>query len=786
MIPFIPVNEGQNPEAQTATIREVFRKYTYHWPLFLVSIVACLAAAYFYLKHASPVYEVTARLLIKDQIRGVSGESAMPELDFIRSNKVIDNELEILKSRALMDQVVEELQLWTTYEEIKKGFSKDVYNNTPVRLEFINGSKESITPYLLDIVVIDNEKFILKHEESEKEVKFSSRLKIGRNLFQLHPTESLESYKGSDIRISVVSPETATSIYVAKLMTSPISKLATVLEITLKDNVPQRGKAVLNRLISAYNRASVEHKNLVTASTLKFMDVRLDSLKGELIAIEKDVEQFKSSRGLTEIDAKSEFYLENVRANDAKLHDVTVQLQVIKDLENTLNTSNSEAPPSTTAITDPNLAKLIEQLTALELQRERMLATTPEENPVFEPINNQIKTVKTSIKENIRGIKASLQATRRQLELYGSDFEASIKDIPVQERQYINIKRQQTIKEELYVYLLKKREEAALSYASTLADSRIVDQAFYGMPVSPNPPLIFAAAFLLGCAIPVGLIFGRQLFNTRIINTREIKDATSVPILAELVKQRSSTPIAIRDERCRIISEQFRILRTNLQYIGSGAAKGRVTMLTSGMSGEGKSFIVSNLGAAYASYNRKTVILELDLRKPGILKQFDLTTDKGITNYLQDEVSKEEIIRKSNVHPDLFLIGTGQIPSNPSDLLGSPKLAELINWLREYFDEILIDTPPVHLVADAMIISRFSDVNLYVIRQAFTRRSELEFVKQLHDEGRLQNLNIIFNGVEMSGRYNYKLDFDYDYYLAGPGYRRLGLGERFQDVFRRF
>ena len=785
MVPFIAYNEAPR-ENHNINVRNTILKYLYHWPLFALSFVLCLGGAFLYLKNVSPVYEVTAKLLINDEGKGAAAESAMPELDFIRNNKLIENELEILKSRGLMNKVVNDLQLWITYQEDEKLFDKDLYNTTPVRLVLLKGSKEALKRHTIEIVIVDDKRFILKQPMNEKEVNFTTQLKAGPGIFRLYPTENIKKYIGSTIKISVVNPEMATSNYLSKINTSTISKLATVLEINMKEVVPERGKDILNRLITAYNNASIQYKNRITESTLSFINNRLDSITGELNLIEKNVEGFKSSRGLTDISSKSQVFLENLQANDAKLNDVNIQLQVIEGVERYVNSPNSNTTPATTGIVDAGLANLVRQLLDLELQRDKLLGTVPEGNPVFSPINRQIKSIKASIKENVEGIKSSLLTTRRQLQTYNHGFEASIRNLPVQERQFINIKRQQSIKEELYVYLLKKQEEAALSYASTLADSRTIDQAFYGFPVSPNAFLISSFAILLAFLFPTGILYARQLLNNRVITSDEIKHTTSIPIIAELVNQEKTSPQMITDGSNRIIAEQFRALRTNLHYLHGHGGNGRVTMLTSGMSGEGKSFVCTNLGLALASIDRKTVILEMDMRKPGISKNFSLSSEKGITDYLKGESSIEEIIQQSNAHPNLSIIRTGPLPANPSDLLGDPKMGELIAWLRGRFDDILIDTPPIHLVTDAMILSNFSDVNLYLIRQAFTRRSELDYVKELQAEGNLQKLNIVFNGVEMGARYSYKMDFDYGYYASLAGQSRLTTGSALSYLRKRF
>jgi capsular exopolysaccharide synthesis family protein len=373
----------------------------------------------------------------------------------------------------------------------------------------------------------------------------------------------------------------------------------------------------------------------------------------------------------------------------------------------------------------------------------------------------------------------------QKLESYNARVESSIKKLPGQERGYINIKRQQTIKEDLYTYLLKKREEAALSYASTLADSRTVDKAYYAGPISPKVPLTYALALILGFAFPAGLIFIRDILNNRVISSVEIEDATSVPILGELIFQNNLSPIIMNDRRYRILAEQFRMLRTHLEDLTVENGGSRVTQITSGMSGEGKSFITCNLGVALAASGKKTIILEMDMRRPSISKAFNLKEKVGLSEFLEGRRQIEEIIQSVDGHSNLFIIGSGAISSNPSELLEKPLLKNLIDYLRNSFDEILIDTPPVRLVAEGMITSRYSDVNLYVVRHSYTHKSQLKYVEQLNKLGKLKNLHIILNGVMLNGRYSSTQDFDYSYYLSRDQ-KRLTISSTLKDVIERF
>jgi len=513
-----------------------------------------------------------------------------------------------------------------------------------------------------------------------------------------------------------------------------------------------------------YNLAAITEKKRETQSTLSFLDQRLDSLTGELTQAEKGIETFKSSRGLTDLSSNSKISLENMQANDTRLNEVNVQLSIIEGIERYVNSSqNSGKAPATLGIADIALSNSIEKLAKLQLQRDQLLATTPETNPDFEPINRQIAATKAAIKENVRNIKSSLIDEQAKLQSLNSHFEASIKSIPTEERQYVSIKRQQTIKESLYNYLLQKREEIAVSYASTLADDRIVDQA-YAVPIQTKPSLIYGLAVFLGILLPVGLVYGRNKLNTHITNLQDIKDVLEIPFISELPFDSSQSIIHDNDSNTNAISEQFRILRTKLYYLKEEKEQGRVVLLTSSVAEEGKSFISRNLAVALAYAGRKTIILELDMRKPKIAEAFNLQREHpGISDFLKGTATRNDIIQGSGLVPNLDIIGSGSVVNNPSELLERRNLKDLLNSLKDVYDDIIIDSPPINLVADAIILSRLVDITLFIIRQGFIEKTDLHFIKELYNQKQLSNIYIIFNGIQRA-KYGYGYNYNNDYY----------------------
>lgn len=762
-------------DGKSGNLREIISKYTYHWPLFLSATILSLSFAFLYLKFSPPSYTVRAKLLVKDDEKGTGGEAALKELQLFKAGTLVENELEVLKSRSLMEKVVKDLELPIQYM-VKDGFKfKDIYSESPVHLILLH-PREILKAETIEIIVNDNKSFVLNENEKQTHVSFASKLTNQIGTWKLEPTANLSRYKGQTLKIIVNNPDIVTDSYVAKLNAGLSNPKATVIELSINESVPKRGKDILNSLLAAYNHTGLDDKNKVRRSTLNFIDTRLASLKGELSKVEKNVENFKSSKGLMDISSESEFFLDNVKDNDKKLNEVNVQLQVINGIERHINSFRNSGPaPAATGITDPALIALINQLMTLELKRDQLMDTAPEGSPVFEAVNRQISSTKQSIRGNIQGIKSSLLASRNQLMNNNNGFESSIRELPSQEREIVNIQRQRKIKEDLYVYLLQKREEAAVNYASANAENKTVDQAHVGAPEGSKNMITYGIALVAGIFLPFGLILGRNILNNRVLTAKEIQLATSVPVLAELVYQKSPSALVMQDKSRRMIAEQFRSLRTNLQYIYEQNKAGRVTLLTSGMSGEGKSFVSTNLGTALAISGRKTIILELDLRSPKIAKYMNLASGPGISDYLEGKNRIEEIIQPSGIQNNLFVAAAGTLPEFPAELIASTQMKQLMDWLSANFDEVLIDTPPIKLVTDAMILSRYSDVNLFIVRHGVTYKSQLEFIKQLFQEQKLKNLNIVFNGVSGSQNSAYQYEYYSDKNLSKKETLQVGI-----------
>jgi capsular exopolysaccharide synthesis family protein len=572
--------------------------------------------------------------------------------------------------------------------------------------------------------------------------------------WRITATNYIDGYIGKTVNVILSDPESTILSYQNQVDISMPDKLASIIDLTISDPNAKRGEDFLNNLIYYYKQAELAEKNNITKSTIDFIDKRLDSLVVELNSAEGKVEGFRSSKGLTDINAQSQVYLQNVQSNDSKLNEVNIQLSVIDGLENYASSNtNDRSTPSTIGISDPALVGLVQKLADLQLEKTKLLATLPERNPAFEPLNKQIASTKQNVKESLQNIKSSLLATKRELQSFKSTSQSSISNIPGQERQLVGLKRQQSIKENLYTYLLQKREQISLSYASSLSSARLLDVA-YALPQKKSKRYVpFAAALFLGLFVPIGFIYAKDIAKDTVNKRKQIEIATAVPVLAEFSYIKLNTKIVTDSQNSEVnftLIEQFRHLRTQLNILSSNVESkaGKVVLVTSSLTKEGKSFISSNLAVSLARSGKKTILLEMDIYKPKISNAFGLEKNKGLSDYLTGEIEKAQIIQQIPAHPNLNIIGSGAFIDTFSELLDQVRFHKLIEELKGEYDYVMIDTPPLHSINDANILAQLSDTTLFVVRYGYTPKSMLAFIRKLYINDNLPQMQIIFNGLQ--------------------------------------
>lgn len=776
---YVPFEVVDNPSIH---LRAMLTRYLQKWYWFVIAVLVMLAAAYVYLKFQVPQYKTQASLLIKDENRGLDETSVLKELEAFSSNKVVENEIEILKSYTLLSQVVRQLNLGVFYYHDTPYGKRELFTASPLKVEFLRpnaAAYKEVIPIEFNgpgSVQMAGKTYPLNQTVSTPfgPVRLTARKPVSKQttslLVQLRPEH-----------------EVAEGL-VRSLKAEPISKAATVIFLTLETAVPDKGEVILNHLIEVYNQAAVLDKNKMARNMLSFIDERLKLISGELSEAERNVANFKSANSITDLSTQGQELLQTVQENDALLNEASIRLNSLRDVENYLAKQPADrgGTPATVGLADPVLLSLVEKANMLEARRQELVQTTPEQHPAVRSLDAQIRSTKASISENVANMRSQLNTARGQYASKNARLERLIRSIPTKERGLIDITRQQGIKNNLYTYLLQKREETALSFASTISDSRTVDAARSSLqPVRPNERSMYMLFSAIGMLIPIIVITVRDALNNRIRRRTDVEQSTQVPIIGEIIKNKQSEAIVISDRSQSIIAEQIRTLRTNLNFLKDSQGSSQVLLFTSSISGEGKSFVSLNLGASLALVGKRTVVLEMDLRKPRLRHALSFKDNNaiGLSNYLIGDVSVDEIIRPIDGFDNYSIIYSGPIPPNPSELLSGPHLEKLISALRERFDYIIIDAPPIGLVTDAQIIAPFADATLFIVRHDLTPRYQLKMIETYYQERRFNKLNIVLNAVA-DGDSQY-----YSYGYRGNGYnysdsennnksflKRIGLG----------
>ena len=739
-------------------IRKTLLKYLAYWKWFILSFTALVAAGFGYLSFLPPQYKISASILIKDHTKS-EGLTTLEELDLFFKGKVVENEIEILRSYALLEEVVDELNLQVRYTVENGWRTKEIYGNVPVKIEIISSTDE-----------LFSRPFTLRFEDDH--VLFDEKA---------YPPNALITESFGNIRISTDSlpvvwdydkPVTVTFTPKASLIESLHSSLlvtliknTSVINLSILSPIPRRGEDFLNQLIIAYNKAAVADKNNMAGMTLNFIEERLELVEKNLKKAEQNVEQYKMEKGITDIGAESSIFLQNIQRNDTELSKVKIQLDVLKQIEQYVLSNTSSAAPATLGLSDPTLVSLIASLTDTEAERIKSLSTAQPASLKIKALDDQIKTLKGKLIDNIHVLRRSLETTQRNLLAESRRMESVINSIPQKERELIDITRQQEVINQLYILLLSKREETAISYAATVADSRVIDPArSASYPVKPNKRLILMMFGFVGLLLPVGILGLMDCCKSTISTKEELERRLKAPLVGEILYVENANKIVLLNKSKNRQAEQIRTLRTNLEFMRAGGGV-KVILITSGISNEGKSFLCANLGAALASINRRTILLGFDLRKAGLDKIFGIDNDKGLSNYLAGQVALEQVIRATEISENLDIIPCGRITPNPQELLlGDEMLPSLIERLKAHYDYIIIDTSPVGIMSDALILDRYADITLYIIRQNYTPFNHIKLINEMYQTKRLINLGVVVNGIKEEKWNGYGYGYGYGSY----------------------
>jgi tyrosine-protein kinase Etk/Wzc len=758
-------------EQQGIDIRKIITKALALWPWMLLCAIITIGASVAYLYFSAPSYKVNASILIKDQDNKMGGGpdmSMLQSIGLLSGASNVDNELQIFQSYTLMNRVVQDMELNVAYFT-HKGF-KDIQlygGQVPFSITFPQFNEDTLLadPMKYDLNLQGVNSFVIKDEDNHTwrgHWGDTLTLPAGKAVFLGGPkTASTENPVYS---FTVANTDQVTANYMKSLVAEIPNKQVSTINLTLESSIPRKGEDILNKLIEVYMQANVDDNNRIADSTSAFIDVRLLTIGEELSTIEKNIQNFMQRNELANISEQSKALIDNTSEYAKNLATQEVQLSVIEALQNHLNANinNLRIVPASMMIQDASLNNIIDKYNSLLLQRERMLLSSTEDNPMVKSLDGQLMNLRGDLVTNLSSLKSSMQVAVDELRLKSGRLESQIRQVPAKEREFLDYSRQQAIKQELYLFLLQKREEAAISKSSTIANARIIDAAkSESRPFKPKKMLILAAAALFGMMLPFGMVYLKELLNTRISTRADIEKGTNATILGEIGHNEIGGAIVVTKTSRSPIAEQFRMLRTNLQYLLTGA-EDKVIMLTSSMPGEGKSFVSTNLAVVMALSGKKVALLELDLRKPRISQSLGVNAGQGFSNYAIGQADIADILHASTDYPGLFIMPSGPIPPNPAELLLLDRTKEMFAILRQQFDYIIVDTTP-NLVTDAQLLSQHADATLYLVRVGVTHKDQLKLPEAIYRDKKMPRLSIVVNDV------NYKKYAGY-YGASGYGY----------------
>ncbi|MGC4034390.1 MAG: polysaccharide biosynthesis tyrosine autokinase [Chitinophagaceae bacterium] len=747
-------------------------RYTPYWPLLAIFTVVMVALAWGYINFFTvPGYKITASILVKDEKKGVEDSKTIEDLNTVGAKKIAENEVQVIGSRQLIKQVVLDLKLYASVFEQDYFKVNSAYASSPVIIEAKDPEKISYQNKIYfqfadNQVVIGNKRYSL---DQWSETPFGM-LKFSKNPQKIKDPEKPLFFVLEDVNFTV------NNLVGALTITS--NKLSSVINLAYGDEIPQRGKDILNELIKVYNQNAMSEKNILATNTIAFLNVRIKESEQQLDSIEQKAKNYRATNQIVDLSEQGKQYLQNVGENDKKLTDINTQLSVLDAVDQYVRSkddSKSSILPSTLGVNDPTLTKNLDLLNNAQLEYQKQKKTMGENHPLVVSIANQIENIRPTILETIGSQRKLLMASKSTLTSSISGYGQMLQTIPGKEKELAEILRQKEIKNQVYGFLLQKREEAQLKFLNNTPDSKIVDPAESSVnPVSPKKMLIYGSSVLIALLLIVTFVTIREVTTNKIVFRSEIEEYTSVPVLAEITYiAKPNIFNRFGKSKKMAVAEQFRQLRMALKLYRKQATKKRL-LVTSSISGEGKSFISSNIAKSLASSGKKVVLIDFDMRNPKTSSLFSLNNTSGIKEYLEGEKGAEQIVQKTE-YENLFVIPAGEPAINPTELLLNASLGELFDYLEHAgFDYIIADTAPIQPVTDAYIVSEFCDTTLFVVRHRYTPKAMIKLLDENNKIKALKSLNIVFNGVKSRGilstGFGYGYGYGYEYGYADRKY----------------
>lgn len=740
------------------TFAEIFFHYLRYWKWFVFSIIICLGLGYLYIRYSTPEYKVVSKVVIKDEKKGQTGVdmTAFNDLGIISRAANIDNEIEVLRSKTLMKSVVDSLKINVSY--FKDGWIKntEIYKQTPIFVSVSNLEKRG--SFTIDKINENTISINSDEEDFDREVDINKELASpwGVLNFQLNP------FGRATYPILVILHK---SDYIPDVQISSLNKTSSVVEISMITACPEKGQDIINTLVKHYNQDAIDEENYVATNTIHFIEERLGIISGELRSAERDVENYRRSKGLTDIEAQAQLALSSSSEYAKKISDTEIQLSLLRSIKNFLTSpeNHGDVAPANIGLTDPTILANIQKYNEEILAKKRATTGLTATNPIVIEYDDRIASFKDNLLKGISISESSLQLAIRELRKQENMYAGRAVGLSTQERESHELYRHQSIKESLFLYLSQKMEETGLALATATPNAKIVDPALYNsIPVKPKKSIILLAALILSLIIPIIIIYIRGLFDNRIHTREDIISITKAPFIGEIPSVKDPSPFPVLKAGSSV-AEKFRMVCSNLEFI-IGGEKTKVISVTSTTSGEGKSFFSRNLAMSLALTGKKTLLIDLDMRKSVLTKTMEIKVSRGSAVFLSEpHTSIKDIIDVGQFNQNLDIIPVKVFPPNPAELISSPRLDELFNQLESEYEYIVVDTAPVGLVADAFRINQFTDATIYVTRAEYTYKQSLKEIEELYKENKLHRLTCVLNAVQVQNRQGYG-EYKHNYY----------------------
>lgn len=777
-------NEQIKSSKETIDLKEIILSYLKHWKWFLLCCVLAGALAYTYLRYATPEYSAQAKIIFVDENEASSpGSVLMKDIEMLSGikNEKIKDEIEVIKSRKLLAEVVKSLKL--NIQFFKKGRIHDteLYPDAPIAITFIEQDSlinESRFDFFIDIV--SNTEFNYSKEEdgNSRKITFGEKIASPVGDIILTPeSNNILSLKGEKLHIVITPVSIMAQRYKTKLSISQVDEFSKVLNITLNDPVKEKAIKVIDELVKRYNQNYIDQKNEEAKNITDFLNKRLDLLETDLSSIDQSAEHFKTGNRLTDIGSEANIYLNSGALVDQQLAETKSQLNAINFMKESIGSQKGSYKqlPSNVGLTDPSINNISANYNEILRRRQELLSGSSGENsPMIRQLDQQLNTLRSSLDQSLTSLANTVSIGVSDLESRSAQINSKIYSVPRQQRQLKDIERKQKTKEDVYLFLLTKREEANISLSTIPPKIKVIDKAysaFYG-PVSPKPKMVYIAAIFLGLLLPFSIIYILDLLNNKIHNKVGLeKVLRNISLLGEIpaIKDKKTNTIIEKNDRS-ILAEAFRIVRTNLDYLRKVRKVNKndnVVFVTSTIKGEGKTFFSMNLAMTFANSNKRVLVVGADIRSPRIHdfisnNKLNRNLEFGLTDYLFDEsLTTNEVIRGYMIGENkIDILLPGKTPPNPAELLMSERMEELFDDVSSKYDVVIVDTAPTLLVTDTLLISQYAGHTIYLTRAGHTEKKLLKFAQELHDEGKLKGMMMVVNDVKQAnsgygGKYGY-------------------------------